>query len=507
MSLPEVAPVREGEILDGKYRVERVLGAGGMGVVVAATHVHLSTRVALKFLLPGALGNQTIVDRFAREARAAVQIRSEHVARVIDVGTLPTGSPYMVMEFLEGSDLAELLQRRGPLAPAQAVGYVLQAGEAIAEAHALGIVHRDLKPANLFLAAQPGRDPIVKVLDFGISKTHDASPSSRTATTAILGSPHYMAPEQMMSSRDVDPRADVWALGIILYELLTGAPPYDADTMPELVYLVTQREPPPLESKRPGLPPGLVAAVHKCLRRDRAERFHDVAELATALVTFGPPRCDVSLERITRVLRGAGAAGVPAESSPRLEPATASAAERPPTGPSSAAAPTASTWAQSRSGTGARQRPALLAAAAAAGGVCILVLAGAAWHGLRASPADGLAGGRSADSKAAVDRAAGSQASGGAAAVPALAPSGATPPATPVTLAPAREEAPEAPPAPSPPGSAAVVPVAATAAPPPTGPSAARPRPKAHADAPAAVPPAAAPASTAGQGIHMGLKE
>jgi serine/threonine-protein kinase len=495
MSMPEVAPVREGEILDGKYRVERVLGAGGMGVVVAATHVHLSTRVALKFLLPGALGNQTIVDRFAREARAAVQIRSEHVARVIDVGTLPTGSPYMVMEFLEGSDLAALLQRQGPLPAAQAVGYVLQASEAIAEAHSLGIVHRDLKPANLFLAAQPGRDPIVKVLDFGISKTHDASPSSRTATTAILGSPHYMAPEQMMSSRDVDPRADVWALGIILYELLTGAPPYDADTMPELVYLVTQREPPPIESKRaglPALPAGLVAAVHKCLRRDRAERFQDVAELATALVAFGPPRCDVSLERIQRVLRVPGATRAPAESSPHVEPAA----------PTVAAAPTASTWAQSRAGTGARQRPAVVAAAATVAGVCIAILAGAAWRGLRASPADSAAAGRTASAQ--------TVGGGGAvvpSAMPALASSGAMP-AAPVTLAPAREEPPETPLAPE--GSARVPPVAsAPPAPAPhdAPPAAARQRAKAHADGPAPVPAAAAPASTAGQGIHMGLKE
>src|SRR5579863_6621840 len=229
MSSPEIAPVQEGEILDGKYRVDRVLGVGGMGIVVAATHVALNQRVAIKFLLPAAVGNPQIIERFAREARAAVQIQSEHVARVTDVGTLPTGSPYMVMEFLEGSDLAAAIERGGAMPVAQAVGFVLQACEAIAEAHALGIVHRDLKPANLFLARRAGRDPMVKVLDFGISKTKDAA-AGLTQTSSVMGSPYYMAPEQMMSSKDVDVRSDIWALGIILYELLSGKAPFQGDT-------------------------------------------------------------------------------------------------------------------------------------------------------------------------------------------------------------------------------------------------------------------------------------
>src|ERR1700691_5286438 len=169
-SSPEIAPVAQGEVLDGKYRVERVLGVGGMGIVVAATHVQLNTRVALKFLLPAALGNAQIVERFAREARAAVQIQSEHVARVTDVGTLPTGSPYMVMEYLEGRDLSQALEKDGPMPVVQAVGYLLEACEAIAEAHSLGIVHRDLKPANLFCVRRADGLLAIKVLDFGISK-------------------------------------------------------------------------------------------------------------------------------------------------------------------------------------------------------------------------------------------------------------------------------------------------------------------------------------------------
>src|SRR4051794_37656982 len=202
------APVKEGELLAGKYRVDKVLGVGGMGVVVAAHHIQLDDRVAIKFLLPETLGNGDAVMRFAREARAAVKIKSEHVARVTDVGTLENGAPYMVMEYLEGGDLAAWLQDRGRLPVELAVDLLLQACEAIAEAHAIGIVHRDLKPANLFVARLPGGVQSVKVLDFGISKmtgfSASGGESSATKTSALLGSPLYMSPEQMRSSKDVD---------------------------------------------------------------------------------------------------------------------------------------------------------------------------------------------------------------------------------------------------------------------------------------------------------------
>src|SRR4051812_29611172 len=214
---PFVAGVREGDVLAGKYRVDKILGAGGMGVVVAAHHVQLDERVAIKFLLPEALGNAEAVARFAREARAAVKIKSEHVARVIDVGTLETGAPYMVMEYLEGGDLSQVLASRGPLPVEEAVEYVLQACEAIAHAHALGIVHRDLKPANLFLIRRPDGTNAIKVLDFGISKVMPgksaSSDNAMTRTRTVMGSPLYMSPEQMASTRDVDGRTDLWALG------------------------------------------------------------------------------------------------------------------------------------------------------------------------------------------------------------------------------------------------------------------------------------------------------
>ncbi|MEZ4314973.1 MAG: serine/threonine-protein kinase [Polyangiaceae bacterium] len=236
-SNPDIEKIaKPGDIVAGKYLVDRVLGVGGMGAVVAATHTQLDQRVAIKFLLPQMLGSREVVERFQREARAAAKIRSEHVVRVSDVGTLDGGVPFIVMEFLEGKDLGELLQRRGPLPVPLAVDYVLEACEALAEAHAAGIVHRDLKPSNLFLARRADETDIVKVLDFGISKqiTPEAlqSSPSLTRTTDVFGSPTYMSPEQLKASRDVDTRADLWALGVILFELISGAPPSAAAPSP-----------------------------------------------------------------------------------------------------------------------------------------------------------------------------------------------------------------------------------------------------------------------------------
>ena len=306
------AGVRQGDILAGKYRVERVLGAGGMGVVVAAHHVQLDKRVAIKFLLPDALSNAEAVERFAREARAAVKITSEHVARVIDVGTLETGAPYMVMEFLEGHDLAQWVRLRGPLPLEQAVDFVLQACEAIAEAHALGIIHRDLKPANLFIVRGADALHAVKVLDFGISKATAQGGKGQdvalTRTTAVMGSPLYMSPEQMASSRSVDARTDLWAMGVVLYELLTGRVPFDGETLPEVCTKIATQPPPPLRAARPDLPAAVEAIVVKCLEKDRERRYANISEFALALVEFGPPRARASAERIQRVLRHAGLA-------------------------------------------------------------------------------------------------------------------------------------------------------------------------------------------------------
>jgi serine/threonine-protein kinase len=287
----EAAGVREGQILAGRYRVEKVLGVGGMGVVVAAHHVHLDEKVAIKFLLPTMLGNQEVVGRFAREARAAVRIKSEHVARVTDVGTLENGAPYMVMEFLEGGDLAAWIQRQGPLPIEQAVDFILQACVGVASAHGMAIVHRDLKPANLFCMRGNDGQFIIKVLDFGISKITNLSASdavgSMTHTTAVMGSPLYMSPEQMQSAKDVDTRTDIWALGVVLYELLTGTTPFAGESFTDVTIKVATASFVTVRTFRPDIPAGIEAVLLKCLEKDKTRRYSNVAELALALADFG----------------------------------------------------------------------------------------------------------------------------------------------------------------------------------------------------------------------------
>ena len=317
--------VQEGQILAGKFRIERVLGQGGMGIVVAATHLQLDERVALKFLLPDALANPEAVERFAREARASVKIKSEHVARVSDVGTLESVSPYMVMEYLHGEDLAAWVRRNGALPVPEAIEFLLQACEAIAEAHALGIVHRDLKPANLFVTRRVDGSPCIKVLDFGISKVTvpGAVPEfGMTKTSTVMGSPLYMSPEQMSSSRNVDMRTDIWALGVILYETLTGRVPFEAETMPQLCGMILQDPPRPIHELRPDLPQALQQVLLRCLEKDRARRWNNVAELAFALAPFALPAAQRSAERIARVLGAAGFPSVPVAVAASSRPGT-----------------------------------------------------------------------------------------------------------------------------------------------------------------------------------------
>jgi serine/threonine-protein kinase len=302
--------LRDGAVFAGRFRIERRLGKGGMGIVVAARHLHLDTPVAIKLLLPGSLGNAEAVARFIREARAAARLHSEHVARITDVDTLASGAPYVVMEYLSGKDLAQTLQARGPLPIPDAVDYVLQAGDAIAEAHALGIVHRDLKPANLFLTRHPDGSPLVKVLDFGVAKTRRTGDEEElTGTHALLGSPLYMSPEQLQSARNVDSRTDVWALGVILYELLCGRPPFTGPTLPELARQILVETPRPPTRWRPELPPALTAAIMECLVRDQAQRTQNVGELAEAIAPFASPDTLRLVGRITRMLAAGVATG------------------------------------------------------------------------------------------------------------------------------------------------------------------------------------------------------
>jgi len=293
-------PVREGDLVAGKYRVGGVIGVGGMGIVVAALHEQLDKRIAIKFVRGEVLGNDEAVKRFLREARAAAKLKSEHAAKVLDVGTLESGVPYMVMELLEGGDLAQTLLERGPLPVEVAADWIAQACEAVAEAHAAGIVHRDLKPQNLFLARTVGAAVKVKVLDFGVSKSVETlvrGPGALTSTRAMLGSPLYMAPEQMLSSRDVDCRADVWALGVVLFELLTQRMPFEADTLPELCLKVVTDPPLSLFELRPDVPEAMVQLVERCLEKDVDKRFSNAAELASALEPLVPPGSRIVVER------------------------------------------------------------------------------------------------------------------------------------------------------------------------------------------------------------------
>ena len=381
------APVQEGEILAGKYRVDKVLGAGGMGVVVAAHHIQLDERVALKFLLPEVLQVPEAVARFTREARAAVKIKSEHVARVTDVGQLENGSPYMVMEYLDGDDLSAWVAERGALPVEQAVEFVLQACEAIAEAHSLGIVHRDLKPANLFCIRRPDGEFSVKVLDFGISKalagTSSGPDLGMTKTQAMLGSPLYMSPEQMQSARSVDARTDIWALGVILYQLLAGQVPFNGETLPELVLNVATHPPTPIRDLKPDLPAGLVQVIDRCLEKEREARYANVAELAAALLEFGPKRSRRSVERVSRVLQAAGLS----TSSVALPPSSEQgAAESPGTvGSSAQSAPgTVASWGQT---TPERARKTALFGTIVVVAVAILGVGAFFVHSARSTPA------------------------------------------------------------------------------------------------------------------------
>ena len=303
-------------ILGAKYRIDRVLGVGGMGVVMAATHLALDQTVAFKFLRRRLVDTEKdAVDRFLREARAAVNVRSEHVVRVIDVGVLENGTPYLMMEYLTGEDLAAHLASRGPMPVAEAVRFVLEACDAMASAHAKGIVHRDLKPSNLFLTHRSDGSATIKVLDFGISKVMphaegQALDLSLTRPGAVMGSPMYMSPEQVRNSRHVDARADIWALGTILHELLSGAPLFDDDTFAALCAAIVADEPVRIRTKRNDVPEEVEAAILRCVEKEPARRFQNVGELAAALLPFGQaPRAGRGSARADhdgfRIARGA----------------------------------------------------------------------------------------------------------------------------------------------------------------------------------------------------------
>ncbi len=319
-----------GEVIDGKYKIEGYIGEGGMGAVARAMHLVRKAPVALKFMSPAVIYQVGSVDRFVNEAVAASALKSDHVVQVFDVGTLPSGAPYLVLELLDGHDAATLLEREpGGIEVPRACHIVLQVLRALEVAHANGIIHRDLKPSNCFLVNNEGDLDFVKLLDFGISKVTREGEASITQTNTALGTPLYMSPEQARSARDVDLRTDIYSTGVILYELLCGQAPHmvEGGEFTAVLYRLFTTDAPPLAERRAGLPKGLVEIVHKALSRDASQRFSTAHEFAEAIVPYCDARSAIEITRLkARVVSGQDAARVRIASSPTFDSTDATAA-------------------------------------------------------------------------------------------------------------------------------------------------------------------------------------
>jgi len=314
---PSTNKTSAGTVLDGRFEILSTLGNGAMSVVVSARHLQLRQKVAIKMLRPEYATYPDVVTRFLREARAAACLRNEHVVSVTDVGMLPTGVPYLIMEHLQGMDLAAHLAAHGPLPVDQAVEYVFQVLEALAEAHRAGIVHRDIKPANLLVAQREDGSALVKVLDFGVSKLSgpEYTEHGLTVQSPLLGSPSYMSPEQIKNPSDVDARTDIWSLGVVLYELITGHLPFSGRTAPELVSAICAPQPTPIAGLISRAPIELVGVIGRCVHKNRDGRYSNVQELARALLPFArTAAAQVSVDRVLMI------ASAPRPVRPELEP-------------------------------------------------------------------------------------------------------------------------------------------------------------------------------------------
>ncbi len=288
------------QLIEDNYALERVIGCGDSGIVIAARHARLGLRVALKFLRPDKPRTPDVVKRFVREGQITARIQNAHVTRVLDIGRMPDAEPFLVMEYLHGCDLAALLEARGPLTSADAVAYMRQACAGIASAHACGVIHRDLKPSNLFLTLAPNGAPLLKILDFGLAEQRPNA-DEPTLNPIDLGSAPVVAPEQLRSARRADAKSDIWALGATLFTLLAGRPPFERSYVSETYLAILSGRVPDLSALRPGIGRPLVAVVERCLAADPEQRFASAAELSAALAPFAkPPPPPVSPRRPLR---------------------------------------------------------------------------------------------------------------------------------------------------------------------------------------------------------------
>ncbi|HEV7556126.1 MAG TPA: serine/threonine-protein kinase [Kofleriaceae bacterium] len=311
-----------GQVLDTKYRVDKILGHGGMGIVCACTNLQLNKKIAIKMLRPDVLADFDATERFKREAHAASQLSSEYVAKVTDYGVFQTNNvPFMVMEYLDGLDLATHLDQAGTIPVQWACDLMLQAAEALSEAHSIGIIHRDVKPTNLFLTWRLDGSALVKVLYFGISKSRTGVDMQLTQTQSLLGTPAYMSPEQMRSAREVDARTDIWSLGTVLYELVEGHRPFEAESFSEMCVKVAVDPPLPMKNA----PPALQHVVLRCLAKSPADRYNDMADLGRELIAFSkdPHQSTILVERMQRMVRRSWDNAVPhaiRDSAPAIPP-------------------------------------------------------------------------------------------------------------------------------------------------------------------------------------------
>jgi serine/threonine-protein kinase len=348
MDTSRTAPsLATGEVIDGKYRIEAVIGRGGTSVVYRATQLRLERQVALKVLVAEAARRPESVARMVREARAVSRIRSERVVHIHDLGALPDGgAPFLVMEHLQGHDLAAALAQSGRFPLPLAVECMMQSCEALAAAHALGIIHRDLKPANLFLVETEDGSPCVKLLDFGIARLlGPLASAAHTDPGIVLGTPSFMAPEQIAASHAADSRSDIWALGAIFYALLTGHPPFTGESLTRIYLNILRTETPRPSREREDLSPSVDDIVARCLAVEPDDRFQSATELAWALSAVAAPHARDGAARVSRVPSGRvssahrGGASAPSPPSSTVRRLRAPALSAGPSGDEAAGAP------------------------------------------------------------------------------------------------------------------------------------------------------------------------